>query len=77
MAQYDFPSTSDVSADTEELAIELTEKKLDTFRIKWLIEDRGADVVKAMNIAHLKEHDLRKSPVLRPLGLEKYLHNRV
>lgn len=75
MAQYDFPSASDVSADTEELAIELTEKKLDTFRIRWLIEDRGADVVRAMSIAHLKENDLRKSPVLRPLGLEKYLHS--
>ncbi len=53
MMQLDFPSASDVSADTEELAIELTEKKIDSFRIKWLIEDRGADVGRAMMIALL------------------------
>ena len=76
MAQLDFPSTSDISADTEELAMELTEKKIDAFRVRWLIEDRGADVPKAMSIAHLKEQDLFKSPALRPLGLQRYLHNR-
>ena len=74
MSQLDFPSTSDVTADTEELAMELSEKKLDTFRIRWLIEDRGADVPKAMSLAHLKEKDLLKNAALRPLGLQKYLH---
>ncbi len=76
MGHLDFPHTSDISPDTEELAIELSEKRLDTFRIKWLIEDRGADVMQAMSIAHLKEQDLLRSPVLRPLGLQKYLHTR-
>jgi len=74
MAQLDFPSVSDISADTEELAMELKEKKIDTFRVRWLIEDRGADVPKAMTIAHLKEQDLLKNASLRPLGLQKYLH---
>lgn len=76
MATYAPPGElpGEVSADTEELAMELTEKKLDTFRIKWLVEDRGADVMKALAIAHLKEQDLIKSPVLRPLGLQRYLH---
>jgi len=75
MSYQDFPSSrEDISSDTEELAIELTEKRLDTFRIRWLIEDRGADVVKAMSLAHLHEQDLLRNPSLRPLGLQKYLH---
>ena len=73
MARLDFPT--DISPDTEELAMELSEKKIDTFRVRWLIEDRGADVLQAMTIAHLNEQDLQKSPALRPLGLQKYLHS--
>ena len=37
-------------------------------------EDRGADVTKALTLAHIKEQDLSKNAALRPLGLEKYLH---
>lgn len=74
MAAVDLPA-GDVSPDTEELAMELSEKKLDTFRIRWLVEDRGADVVQALAIAHIREQDLLKSPVLRPLGLQRYLHH--
>lgn len=70
---YD-PTSAEVSADTHELAMELMEKRLDTFRIRWLIEDRGADVAQALALADLKAQDLAKSPVLRPLGLQKYLH---
>lgn len=73
MAQLEIPAAG-VSADTRELAMELTEKKLDTFRIRWLVEDRGADVSQALEIAHLREQDLTRSPVLRPLGLQRYLH---
>lgn len=75
MAQFDISASADISADTEELAMELTEKKLDTFRIKWLVEDRGADVLKALALAHLKEQDLLRSPILRPLGLQRYIHH--
>lgn len=74
MARLDFPAADIISADTEELAMELREKRLDTFRIRWLVEDRGADVPQALAIAHMKEQDLLKNPLLRPLGLQKYLH---
>jgi hypothetical protein len=76
MPGFDFPSAPDVSPDTRELAMELKEKKIDTFRVRWLIEDRGADVMGALSIAHLTEHDLMKNPGLRPLGLQKYLPTR-
>lgn len=76
MARFDFPSRPEVSPDTQELAMELMEKRLDTFRIRWLVEDCGADVEQALELAHLKEQDLMKSPVLRPLGLQRYLHTR-
>ena len=74
MMQLDSPTASGISADTEELAMELTEKKIDTYRVRWLIEDRGADVMSALTLAHLKEQDLLKRPALRPLGLQRYLH---
>jgi hypothetical protein len=78
MHQLDHHLTAagEASADTEELAIELAEKKLDTFRIRWLIEDRGADVMRAISIARLNEQDLLKNPALKPLGLHRYLHTR-
>jgi len=67
-------AAADISSDTQELAFELEQPKIDTFRVKWLIEDRGADVGHAMILAHLKEQDLLRRPALRPLGLQKYLH---
>ena len=73
MALPDSPSASDISPDTEELATELSERKPDSHRVRWLIE-RGADVARAMSLAHIKEQDLLKSATLRPLGLQRYLH---
>ncbi len=67
---------AEVSTDTQELAVELTEDKIDPFRVRWLIEDRGADVTRALLLAHLEERDLTRSPSLRPLGLHRYLHTR-
>jgi hypothetical protein len=74
MIHLDSPSPVEISADTEELALELEQPRIDRGRVKWLIEDRGADVGRAMILAHLKEQDLLKRPALRPLGLQKYLH---
>lgn len=74
MMQLDTPSVREISPDTEELALELGQQRIDPFRVKWLIEDRGADVGRAMILAHLKEQDLLKRPALRPLGLQRYLH---
>jgi hypothetical protein len=73
MMQTDLPSTPDISPDTAELALELSKEKVDRCSVMWLIEDRGADVGRAMILAHLKEQDLLKRPALRPLGLQKYL----
>ena len=74
MMQLEFPSAADASTDTRELALELGQAKVDAFLVKWLIEDRGADVGRALMLAHLKEQDLLKRPALRPLGLQRYLH---
>jgi hypothetical protein len=74
MMHLDAAPVAEISADTAELALELEQPKIDPFRVKWLIEDRGADVGRAMIMAHLKEQDLLKRPALRPLGLQKYLH---
>ena len=73
MIQLDSPSAIEISPDTEELALELGQPKIDHYRIKWLIEDCGADVGRALILAHLKEQDLLKRPALRPLGLQRYL----
>lgn len=72
MAQMD----STCSGTTEELAFELKEKHPDTHRIKWLVDDMGADVTAALVKANLREKDLLKNPILRPLGLQKHLHGR-
>ncbi len=69
-------SAPEISADTRELALELAEQKIDSFRVRWLIEDRGADVNGAMALAHLSESDLTRNSALRPLGLHRYLHTR-
>ena len=66
-------SSSDVSSETKELAWELQQEKPDTYRIKWLIDDMGADVTYALAQANLKNEDLMRKPLLRPLGLQKYL----
>ncbi len=77
MAYADSSSApAEVSTDTRELAIELTEERIDPFRVKWLIEDCGADVTRALLLAHLEERDLTRSPALRPLGLHRYLHTK-
>jgi hypothetical protein len=73
MMQLDSSPVREISPDTEELALELGQPKIDPFRIKWLIEDCGADVGRALILAHLKEQDLLKRPALRPLGLQRYL----
>lgn len=73
MMQLDSAPAPEISHDTEELALELGQPRIDPFRIKWLIEDCGADVGRALMLAHLKEQDLLKRPALRPLGLQRYL----
>lgn len=72
MAHFDLPP---ISADTEELAMELSERRIDSFRVRWLIEDRGADVHAALRLARMQERDVMRNPALRPLGLDRYLHD--
>jgi len=76
MMHVDSLPTAEISPDTQELARELGQPKVDSYLVKWLIEDRGADVGRAMILAHLKEQDLLKRPALRPLGLQRYLHSQ-
>ncbi|MBU6476079.1 MAG: hypothetical protein KGQ70_08940, partial [Alphaproteobacteria bacterium] len=81
MNQADFSAAVEIAApeistDTRELAVELAEPKIDSFRVRWLIEDCGADVMRAMTLARLDERDLARNPSLRPLGLHRYLHTR-
>jgi len=76
MLHVDTAPAKEISRDTEELALELGQPKIDPFRIKWLIEDCGADVGRALILAHLKEQDLLKRPALRPLGLQRYLREQ-
>ncbi len=73
MAKSTPPAANHAAAETEELAWELQQPKPDTLRIKWLIEDRGADVAGALALADLKMEDLQKKPALRPLHLEKHI----
>lgn len=76
MAKLDLPAIDEISAETDELAWELQQARPDTHRIRWLIEDRGADVRGALAKAALRETDLQKKPALRPLHLEKHLQGR-
>jgi hypothetical protein len=76
MAKFDFPAPSaGVSPETAELAMELQREKPDPHLIKWLINDREADLSSAMKQAHLEEKDLFKKPQLRLLCLQQYLHH--
>ena len=66
--------TPETSLETEELAWELQQDKPDTHRIKWLVHDMKANVLDAMQRAHLREEDLVKRPALRALQLQQHLH---
>ncbi|MCE9506704.1 MAG: hypothetical protein K8R48_00095 [Alphaproteobacteria bacterium] len=65
-----------ISSETAELAQELQQEKPDHHLIEWLINDRAADLFRAMKQAHLEEKDLLKKPQLRLLCLQRYLHGQ-
>jgi hypothetical protein len=76
MAKFDFPPPSaGISPETIELAQELQQERPDPQLVKWLIDDRAADLPYAMKQAHLEEKDLLKKPQLRLLCLQQYLHH--
>lgn len=61
----------DMTYETRELAWELTQSRIDSIRIRFLI-DTGADVAAALHLAQLTPQALRH-PRLRPLGLHRHL----
>jgi hypothetical protein len=65
-----------ISSETAELAQELQQERPDHHLIEWLINDRAADLFRAMKQAHLEEKDLLKKPQLRLLCLQRYLHGQ-
>lgn len=76
MSRFEFPAhPSTLSPDTEELAAELLRDKPDSNLVKWLINDRDADLRAALAHAHFNEQDLHRKPQLRALCLQQYLHN--
>lgn len=62
-----------IDSASEELAWELQQEKPDVFRIRWLVEDGGADVAGVLARINMKPEDLKRRPTLRPLGLQKYM----
>ncbi len=75
MSRFEFPTRPTLSPDTEELAAELQREHPDPHLVKWLIDDRDADVRAALAQAHLDEKDLHRKAHLRLLCLQQYLHN--
>jgi len=75
MAILDSTYPDAVSSETAELALELQQEKPDPHLIKWLINDREADLSYALRQAHLEEKDLLRKPQLRLLCLQQYLHH--
>ena len=72
MGKTDFPS-HDASLETNELAWELQQDKPDTCRIKWLVNEMGANVPAAVAEAHIDPAYLFKNPLLKPLKLYEHI----
>ncbi len=72
MGQLDKTFTGE-SYETRELAWELQQPHPDQQRIRFLL-DTEADLRMALRLANIGEKDILKRPALRPLQLQKYLH---
>lgn len=66
-------SSKALSLETNELAWELKQDRPDICRIKWLVNDMGADVPAAVLEAHLEPSALYKNPQLRALKLYEHI----
>lgn len=66
------PVDADLSYETRELAWELSQARIDSTRVRYLIETGGA-LPAALTVAHLKAEDVLKNPHLRHLQLQRHL----
>ena len=66
--------SDDLSYETRELAWELTQPRIDSSRIRFLMET-GADVKEALRLANLTPPQVLKNPQLRPLQLHRHLEH--
>lgn len=62
----------DMSYETRELAWELTQSRIDSTRVRFLIET-GAHIAEALRLAKLTAPDVIKNPQLKPLQLHRHL----
>lgn len=61
----------DISYETRELAWELTQPRIDSIRVRFLIET-GAHIAEALRLAKLSAPDVLKNPQLKPLQLHRH-----
>lgn len=64
--------TLELSYETRELAWELGQPRIDSCRIRFLMET-GADLAAALHEANLSPQVLAKNPQLKPLQLQRHL----
>ena len=62
----------DISYETRELAWELTQPRIDSIRVRFLMET-GAHVATALRLAKLTAPEVLKNPQLKPLQLHRHL----
>ena len=62
----------DINYETRELAWELTQPRIDSIRVKFLME-MGAHVATALRLAKLTAPEILKNPQLKPLQLQRHL----
>ncbi len=64
---------ANTSYETRELAWELAQPRIDSSRVRFLME-MGADVAGAMTLANISEDHVMRHPQLRALQLQRHLH---
>lgn len=62
----------DISYETRELAWELTQPRIDSIRVRFLMET-GAHIATALRLANLTAPQIMKHPQLKPLQLHRHL----
>lgn len=62
----------DINYETRELAWELTQPRIDSIRVRFLMET-GAHVATALRLANLSAPEVLKNPALKPLQLHRHL----
>ena len=74
MGQKDKSPELELSFETRELAWELQQDHPDNHRVRYLME-KSANLREAMRMANVREQDLSRKAVLKPLQLHRHLQH--